>query len=257
MKKISLSTFLFALFLLSSLNAQEVVLKTPNMSVDPGKNVQAAIQVENFNEVTGLQFSLHWDSNVLQFTGVDNFGLPEMSYVGNFGTTEAANGTLRFSWYQSALTGVSLADMSSIFSVWFKVIGSSNSVSQLSITDDPTVIEVVGIDSMLPYSISNGAITVLGPSSTQETETVDFILFQNSPNPFVETTYISFNLQQSMQAELTIFDASGKVIFKENKRFDAGLNRIPVNRDIFSGAGAYFYALKTERASAIRQLVAQ
>lgn len=257
MKKFYLSLLLFAFFLIASLNAQQVTLKIPDMAVDPGTNVHVAVQVENFEDITGVQFSLNWDSNVLQFIGVDDFGLPDLSVDGNFGTMETANGKLRFAWFQQSLTGVDLANMSTIFSIWFKAIGAPSSSSQLMISNEPIVIEVVGLNGMLPYDVSNGTITVQGPSANKETQTTDFILFQNSPNPFTEITYISFNMQQSMQAELSIFDSSGKVVFRENKKFTAGLTRIPVSRDIFSGSGNYFYTLKTERATATRQLIAQ
>ncbi len=258
MKKVNPFIALLFFFGVMGLKAQEVTLKIPDMVVQPGTVAHVAVQVENFTDVTGIQFSLNWNKDVLQFVGVDNFGLPGVTTEGNFGPAEESEGgKLRFSWYQQELTGVDLADMSTIFSIWFNVVGTLNSSSQVMITDDPIIIEVVGLDGFLPFKVDNGVITVQDPNASKETRTSDFTLFQNNPNPFTETTYISFSLPRSVQAELSIFEPSGKVIFRENRNFAAGITRIPVSRDIFSSAGTYFYTLKTERATATRQLLAQ
>jgi hypothetical protein len=258
MKKINIFIFFLALLWVTGLNAQQVTFKMPDMSADPGVNIHVDLQVENFQDVTGMQFSINWDSSVLEFIGVDNFGLPDLTYDGNFGAIETAEGKLRFVWYKQDLTGVDLEDMSTIFSLWFKTIGVPSSTSKVMITNDPIEIEVVGTSGMLPYDVQNsGTITVGGPNSSKETLTNDFVLFQNNPNPFLEMTYISFNLFQNSPAELIIYDPSGKVILKQNMNFAAGMHRIPVSRDIFHSRGAYFYTLKTERATATRQLIVQ
>ena len=257
MKKLNIYTFFLTLLMAAGLNAQQVTLMMPDMAVEPGANVHVDVQVENFDDIAGVQFSINWDKNVLSFIGVDNFGLPDLSVDGNFGTVETSGGKLRFVWYQQDLSGVTLDDNSTIFSIWFKATGTPNSSTQIAISNEPIVIEVVSVNGMLPYTVDNGTITVQGSTASKETLTTDFVLYQNSPNPFDDITYISFSLEQNMQAELSIFDPSGKVIFKQNKIFATGLNRIPVSRDILQSPGSYFYSLKTEKAIATRQLIAQ
>jgi hypothetical protein len=257
MKKNNVFLLLIALFLTLGLHAQQVMLKTPDMTVVPGANIHLDVQVENFDAITGTQFSINWDANVLEYIGVDNFGLPNVSVEGNFGTLDVSQGKLRFAWYQQELTGVSLDDMSTIFSVWFKAIGDPNATTQVMITNDPIVIELVGTQGMVPFQIDNGTVTIEGPNSSKESVTQDFVLFQNSPNPFTEITYISFNLQNNTQARLSIYDNSGKVVFQQNRDFNAGLNKIPVSRDLFQSSGSYFYTLETKKAIATRQLIAQ
>lgn len=257
MKKINIYSIVFALFFSVGLQAQQVMLMTSAMNnVEPGANIHLDVQVANFTQVTGTQFSMNWDANVLQFVGIDNFGLPGLSLDGNFGTLDVSQGKLRFAWYQQELTGVTLNDMSTIFSVWFKTISEPPASTQVTISNDPIVVEVVGVQGVLNYEIENGMITFAGVNASTETITEDFVLFQNSPNPFTDLTYISFNLDAGTQARLSIYDQSGKSILQQNRFFNAGFHKIAVNRDLFQNSGMYFYTLETKRAIATRQLIA-
>ncbi|TAK43753.1 MAG: T9SS type A sorting domain-containing protein [Saprospiraceae bacterium] len=257
MKKYHVYSTVFALFFSFALVAQEVTLKTPDMVVEPGTNIHLDIQVENFNLITGVQFSLNWNPDVLEYIGVDNFGLPNMSTEGNFGTTEVEAGKLRFAWYQLELTGITLADMEAVFSVWFKVIGAPNAAADLLITNSPIVVEVVGTQGMLPFNIQNGNITVAGPNASTETFTTDFVLFQNSPNPFTSITYINFDLNKSTLAHLSIYDNAGRVVYKNSEFYSSGSHAIPIRRDLFQSAGTYLYSLRTDQGTATRQMIVQ
>lgn len=257
MKKFYLPLVVLSLFALGTLNAQTVTLKTPDIEVDPDATFSLDLQVEDFEMITGLQFSVNWDPAVLEFANVDNFGLPGMTTDGNFGLTQVNQGVLRFAWYQQELTGVTLDDMSSIFSIKFKVVGQPNSNTQVTITDQPIVVEVVSTSGMMPYNIENGTVTVMGPNAANETLTTDFVLYQNSPNPFTDVTYIRFDLNKSTQTHLSIYDQTGRVVYTESAFFNAGSHAIPIERNLFQSAGTYVYTLQTANGTATRQLIAQ
>lgn len=256
MKKYYLPLIL-SLFALGTLNAQEVGLKIPNMEVDPDATISLDLQVEDFELITGLQFSVNWDPAVLKFVNVDNFGLPGLTSEANFGLLQVDLGIMRFAWYQSELTGVTLDDMATIFSIKFKVIGSPNSSTQVKITNQPIVVEVVSTSGMMPYNIQNGTITVMGPNSSLETFSDDFVLYQNSPNPFTDVTFIRFDLNQSTHAHLSIYDQSGRVVYTKNDFYTAGSHVISVEKSLFQSVGTYFYTLQTVNGEATRQLVVQ
>ncbi len=257
MKKFNIYSTILAFLFSSALVAQEVTLKTPDMVVEPGANIHLDVQVENFNLITGVQFSLNWNKDVLEYIGVDNFGLPDMSTEGNFGTTEVEAGNLRFAWYQLELTGITLDDMDAMFSVWFKVIGDPNATADVTITNEPIVVEVVGTQGMLPFIIQNGNITVAGPNASTETSTTDFVLLQNSPNPFTNITYINFDLNKSTQANLSIYDNTGKVVYETSEYYSSGSHSIPIRRNLFQSAGTYLYSLRTDQGTATRQMILQ
>lgn len=257
MKKFYLPLIVLSLFALGSLHAQQVTLKTPNMEVEPNATIHLDLLVEDFEMITGVQFSLNWDPNVLEFVGVDNFGLPGMSTEGNFGTLEADQGKLRFIWYQQEVTGVTLPDMSAIFSLWFKVTGTPNSKTEVMISDQPIVIEVVGVSGMLPYDVENGTVTVMNPNASTEVRSTDFILFQNSPNPFTDVTQVRFDLQTNTQTLISIYDQHGREVFSQKGYYTTGSHNITLYREQFGSAGTYLLVLKTSNGSAAMHLIVQ
>lgn len=257
MKKFYLLLIALSLFALGTLQAQEVILKTPDMQVDPAASIHLDLLVGDFEMITGIQFSLNWDPDVLEFVGVDNFGLPGMTTEGNFGILETPDGKLRFSWYQQEVTGVTLADMSPIFSVWFKVVGQPATATQVKISNEPIIVEVISADGIVPFTIQNGTVTVQGANATTETVTVDFVLYQNSPNPFTDITYVRFDLNKATEAHLSIYDQSGKAVFSKSGQYTAGSHAVTLERSLFQSAGTYLFTLKTANGMAARQLVLQ
>jgi hypothetical protein len=82
-----------------------------------------------------------------------------------------------------------------------------------------------------------------------------FSLYQNYPNPFNPATTIQFNIPESEEVQLSIFNTKGqKIVTLLNKRLTAGLHKIDWNaRDLPSGV--YFYSLKTKRFKQTKKLM--
>lgn len=257
MKNINIYLVIAACLFALRIQAQDVMLIVPDMSVDPGANVHIDIKVKNFEEITGTQFSLNWNPDVLEFSGADNFGLPDLSLDGNFGLTDVNDGKLRFAWYQNDLSGVTLDDMSTIFSIWFKAVGSLNESTQLMITDDPIVVEVVDTEGEAPYQVQNGTITIGSPNSVEETNKQGIRLLQNNPNPFTDLTYVEIESALAVKGRLTVSDNAGKTIYSIAVDLRNGLNRIPLARSVFGSAGSYYYTLETPKSYDTRKLSVQ
>jgi len=78
-------------------------------------------------------------------------------------------------------------------------------------------------------------------------------LMQNEPNPFKESTTISFNLAKASKATLTVRDVAGKLIYTINGDYNAGLNTITLeNLDV---AGVLYYSLEAEDYTATRKMI--
>ena len=267
MKKINICSFLFAMLFTCSLKAQEVSLTVPEMTVNPGEWFSVAIKASDFDNIASMQFPVKWNPAIIQFQSVSNMNvdMPDFTAINSFNIAYAANGQLNVSWYwfdPVTSTGVTLDDNSILFKINFKAVGAMGTNTMLEITDDttnmpPLSVEIANFNEVVDVAIDNGKVTISGVNASEETLTEDFTLFQNSPNPFSEITYISFNLNSGADAKLTIFDNSGKAVFQQNKKYPAGVSRIPVRRDMLSSAGSYFYTLETARATATRQLIMQ
>jgi len=242
------------LLLAFQLNAQ-VTLRIPSLTVQPGETINLDIQVDTFQEIVGMQFTVKWDSTVLQFLEVNNFFLPFLG-LEDFGTQNTSGGQLTFAWTDDAVTGVTLADGSSIFTLVFKVVGALNSSTQVEITDFPTALEISNLDNdILAVTLENGTINVGEPVASTEERTFDFTLFQNQPNPFKTETNLTFELQKSTKARLSIFDNSGKTIFRHIENYGSGSHTISIAKDIFPTAGFYFYQLETQGGLATKKMI--
>lgn len=255
-------TYLFSI----GLNAQTVNLTTPDMTVQQGDYFDMEVRIENFDEIISLQFAVFWDETVLDFQGVTDYNLPEVDISANEQNYMLYGhlGKLRFFWFDPdpTFSGVTLDDGTAIFKIQFKAIGSNASTSLVEVAADPDIpplpLEFVNAAGQeVDIDINVGVVTIDGVNASEESVTQDFTLFQNNPNPFTDLTNISFHLKQSSKTKLSIYDHSGKVVFERNENFTSGLHTIQVNRDLFTSAGSYFFTLKTENATATRQLVVQ
>ncbi len=267
MKKINICSILFVVFFAFNLNAQSVSLTVPDKVVNPGEWFTIGIKASDFDNIASMQYAIQWNPAIIQFQSVTglNANMPDFTVINSFNSAFANDGRLRLSWYwfdPSTNSGVSLDDNATLFNINFKAVGGMGTNTMLEIANDttvqpPFVIEIANYNQEVGVNIENGKVTISGVNASEETFTEDFTLFQNSPNPFSEITYISFNLNAGDHAKLTIFDSSGKVVYSQNKKFPAGLSRIPVQRDMLTSAGSYFYTLETARATATRQLIMQ
>ena len=72
----------------------------------------------------------------------------------------------------------------------------------------------------------------------------EFALEQNYPNPFNPKTTIRFSIPKKVDAEITVYDVTGRVILKPVKeRLVPGYYTIEIDGSMFS-SGVYFYRLK-------------
>ena len=98
----------------------------------------------------------------------------------------------------------------------------------------------------------NPVVSGLGKNS-RATSTIR--LKQNSPNPFSQTTEITYELKTQGQVILEIFDATGKKLTTlVNKRQQPGQYNVRFNAGNLP-AGHYFYRLKANGSEAVKKMV--
>ena len=118
------------------------------------------VKVADFQNILAMQYTLRWDKNVLEFIGVQEFGLP---FMGNdkFGLSLAAEGKLTAIWIEEALKGMTLPDNSSIYQICFKGVGKPGTATEISVSGNPTPIEVVAAgDKVWGIDAEKGKITI-------------------------------------------------------------------------------------------------
>jgi uncharacterized repeat protein (TIGR01451 family) len=138
------------------------ILTTPS-NPQPGDLVRADFLVHNFQDIVSMQFTIQWPASSLTYLTSYNFDLVGLTSA-NFGTTQAGNGNLSFSWLDPNANGVTKADCDRIFSLSFTAVASG--VPNIAITGNPTSIEAVDGSGFLVAlehnNICGGAGAIVG-----------------------------------------------------------------------------------------------
>ena len=262
-KLTSLQSWIFVVLLWSSfisLSYGQVTLYSPHVVGDPNQSVAVDVKVVDFDNMVAAQFTLQYDTLILNFGSVGNFGIFNISNQ-NIGIPQGPfptpNGIVTFAWIaDNLITGQSMADSSVLFTVNFQVIGSSGQVSPIHFSDAWTDLEFGDTsDVAIAHNLYDGSVTVSGGSAVEEIVTEDFTFFPVSPNPVADAAQIRFRLERSSQITLSIFDISGNRIYQEAKFYGSGTQSLTLSKEVFPAAGAYFARLTTENAQAVQKLV--
>ncbi len=125
------------------------------------ETVCVEITTQGFSNIAGMQFSLTWDADFLQFTEVSEFNLSGLN-EGTFNTDEVASGRLGLQWNDPAVSGITLANGTRIFNVCFRILGEGGSRT-IEFSNEPVEIEFVdGDDNRVAFSKKDGTVAVEG-----------------------------------------------------------------------------------------------
>ena len=103
----------------------------------------------------------------------------------------------------------------------------------------------------------NLATTITSVELLDETAGIpeEFNLYQNYPNPFNPTTTIRFELKQSGQTLLKIYDLLGKEVFKlVDEELSAGSYKVTFDANSLH-SGIYFYRLESSGFNNVRKMI--
>lgn len=160
-----------------------VLFDVGDVNGPPGDTVCVPIVVQNFVDLTNVQFSMAWDPALLDFVRVDNLtgNLPSFD-TGSFNTSPSVTdtGRLTMGWLNFLGDPISLADGEVMFEVCFEILGDIGDQAGVSIVDDPSIIQVGNAStgqSDLPVDTEPGSVIVtpnaLLVQSFAEDETCD------------------------------------------------------------------------------------
>jgi hypothetical protein len=84
---------------------------------------------------------------------------------------------------------------------------------------------------------------------------IGFELYQNQPNPFYNRTVIGFHLPEAATATLSVFDQSGRLLFRQKADYPQGYNSVPLEKSVLNATGALHYTLETDTDSATKTMI--
>ncbi|MDX1942027.1 MAG: cohesin domain-containing protein, partial [Saprospiraceae bacterium] len=165
MKKLKLIVSIWALLTSAPLFAQQpLVLQLPDTIVNSGDTLRLDILARQFTKIVSAQFSINWNPNVIRYVSFEETNLTFVA-VGN---SDAANGNLRFSWFDIQGVGQTLADGRSILRLKFFVNGNPGDQTNVNISGTPLAIQIAKATGEpnkfedIPLSQQNGVVAVAG-----------------------------------------------------------------------------------------------
>jgi len=217
-----------------------LLLVAEDVRYESGQEVRVAVTSSNFADITGYQYTLHFDARSLEYAGVEP-GAVNVSEV-NFGLNRLQSGVMTTSW--NVTEGVSAEGV--LYTLVFRAKGSGQLAGTLDVDGSVTAAEA--------YTVSGETYGVtLDVRSTEAG--VGYALYQNNPNPFAGETVISFALPKAMEAVVTIYDVTGKVLKLIEVDGAKGYNEVVVQSGELSASGVLYYQLDTEEYTATKRMV--
>ena len=210
-----------------------------------GEVYKVNFKSNDFRNISGYQFTLKFDSEMLNFEGVESgvLGTTES----NFGTNRVNEGILTTSWNSG--TGTSYGSDETLFTVVFRSVRSGKLSGMLAITSEVTAAEA--------YEASE-EVKGVGLNARTEQGVVEsgvFELYQNNPNPFNKETVVSYRLPEAGSVKLSIYDVTGKVIRVYEIQGQKGLNTQKIERSELNGGGVLYYQLDATNHTATKRMI--
>lgn len=167
-------------------------------TVQVGQTVDLQLKVQNFTNITSIQFSISYNNAALTYVSTDGFTLP--GFAASNINSQPANGKLTVSWFPDFGTypnGVTLNDNTAIFTMHFTAL--ANGSSPVNLTTSPLAIEVTRNFSTITVNYQNGGSAVTVGSGGPPPVQAGFKIFAN-------TIYIPKDSTRCMPVTVNDFD---------------------------------------------------
>lgn len=221
----------------------ELVIQDDELS--QGQELLVPIKASRSELLTGFQFTLKASNATI----VDlQSGLLDFTDE-NFFPYDSKRGIYTVSFHDAM--GIEILENDILFSIKIKVDKDTDLSEAISIVEGFTAAEAyVGTDLQLEEPVIG-----FRNKDNQVVETSNFKLYQNEPNPFNDITNIGFILPRTAEATLSIFDVTGKVLYKMTNTYPAGEHKLSILKSDLSSSGMLYYTLESTGYTATKKMI--
>lgn len=209
-----------------------------NMIFSAGNTIEIPFYASMAENVEGLQFSLSFNNDILDLLDIQG-NLIDISNA-NYA---AYGNTINMSW--NSAQGVELSKDDILFTLKFITKTNGYLNNQLS------------LDNRISAEIYNNELETYELTiESRNSESNEFAIYQNMPNPFSIITEISFTIPEAGEVKLSVYDVTGKVLLEKINTFAMGYNSVSVSRDDLNLAnGVLYYKIEYGPYVAVRKMV--
>ena len=227
----------------------EFVFNAPDQLLQFGEQVTVTFSANQFSDLAALQFALKFDVEKLALLKIEPLmGLPVSEE--NFGTYNVSEGKINVAWSQAE--GVFVEEAAPIFKLTFNVLETGGTLSEALQLAEHVLEGHAYTSTLTDNDVKLNFFSTTSSNAPIAQPPIE--LLQNRPNPFVSRTTIDFALPESCEAQLRVFDASGRVLFSQKKNYAAGRHEETLNLD--GANGVLWYELVTPFGILAKKMVA-
>jgi hypothetical protein len=220
-------------------NSKKLELYYDTVYVDNFDEARVRVRVRNFKDLMGMQFTIGFNQQLLQFAGIENKNLPVQ-----FAEVNAEKGSISFIWAEAANQPLTLKDGYVLFDLVLRK-KSDFSLEDLSVGSTFTPAIAFGKNYVATEIIkATGAIV-----DKKKQPAFDFVAIEKldvSPNPSNGITRITINAATAKKIVLIVSDVTGRVVYKKQVSLSIGINELPLNlrREASRAPGIYYISAK-------------
>lgn len=226
----------------SGRNRGDLSLELPNLRINAGEYSMLPVYLGKSMLIEGMQIELQFDGqylNPIDVTGAQ-IEMKDITWrIGESGENVKISVPLGF--------GAMIDSERPLFYVNVQAAQASEVMNAISLSGNHLTPEVYGVNE----SVSQLHLEFVESSGLQTSE---FMLLQNLPNPFRESTTIQFTLHEGQEVGLRIYDPSGRVLHNIYRHFAAGMHQLLFDRSQLV-PGVLYYELRTKYGSETKRMI--
>jgi hypothetical protein len=163
----------------------------------------------------------------------------------NFALHRSDAGMISTSWNHSDAIDLEAGDV--LFTLEFEALDNAELRNTLTINSTMTAAEAYNsLDQVSEVALHFGDKAV---------NSNEFVLYQNRPNPFTESTVVGFNLPEADYVKITVFDVTGKTVHIESGDFEKGYNEVKMSSKDIKAKGVLYYQIDTQAFTATKKMI--
>ena len=223
---------------------QTLVFETSDESVKADNTFDVVLRPSQDIALSAMQFTLDFDPNIATLVSIQSSALNLSEGATNH--KFAAEGLIPFVWY---------APIDVDFNADQNVTLTFKAKQDLEIADlmkiNSTLTKAAAFNSAgIAYDL---AIQVINEEAKVLSN--NYTLYQNQPNPFQSETVIGFDIEQSEEVSITIFDLDGKLLYRAEFMAQAGYNAVVISKEELQKTGVLFYQLDAADYTTTKKMI--
>ena len=217
-------------------------LKAENKEYRTGETVELSVNGKDLEGMKGLQFTIEYNPASLEYVGIK--GMREDIGEENFGMRYMESGKITGSIDLKSEKGGE-----EMFKMVFKAKENGSLLNGIKMTSSVTRAEAY------TKSDETNGVSLSFTQNGKEIAITTAVLYQNEPNPFENTTMIRFDMPESQEATLSIYNVDGKIVKELSGVYEKGEHQVNLSKEEFPASGVYYYQLKTNNFNETKKMM--